>query len=75
MGLRRGWGTTYQGKAGKASWFHNPLTTVETIKTPSSADLTPILTEFSIKFELQGTARMLAVHLWNGDTESRYTSP
>jgi hypothetical protein len=39
--------------------------------TPSGADLTPVLTGFSIKFELQGTARVQAEHLWNGEYQVR----
>jgi hypothetical protein len=67
MGLRRGWGTTYRGKAGQASWFHTPVTTVERL----AQDYTPVLTEFSVKFELWGTARLQSVHLWNGEIRIR----
>ena len=69
VGLRRGWGTTYQGKANTACWFHNPVTSLESIATPFT-DIgagSPVLTGFGVKFELQGTAKVDAIHVWNGE--------
>ena len=65
-GLRRGWGTTYTGKAGQAVYFHNPVTALESIE---SEDSTPLLTRLGARFELMGTARVTSVQVWNGENQ------
>jgi hypothetical protein len=62
VGLRQGWGVTYRGKAKAGCWFHSPIPCVDLMDHSAAR-----LGELQLFFNALGTARVTAIHLWDGD--------
>ena len=61
-----GWGSEFSGRPSSTNWFHLPVT------TPAVKDAArPVLGKVFVLYETTGSARITAVHLYDGKEEIR----
>ena len=68
LGMRRGWGASWQGEAGAAHWFHVSIPTPVTVDG-TAARLTRVWVKYSTGSGLFGTSSnplITDVHVWDG---------
>lgn len=64
VGLRRGWGTTFRGRAGQFVWFHYALPALSLVNGTAHD-----LTSLQVQFDVQSGATVESVHIWNNNRQ------
>lgn len=62
VGLRRGWGTTFRGKARTSNWFHFSIPTPQVLQGALIRGVKQIF----VNLEVQGQVAATSCHLWDG---------